>query len=114
MGGVDLDDVEAGAIGAGSGGAEGLSDGGDSGAVELVGLRVVGGEGDGAGGEDVVPAALVGGLDAFAAPRCPGAGFAAGVGELDSGARALGVEEGGDAGERARCARPSRGRGPGG
>ena len=33
-------------------------------------------------------------------PRRRHAGFAAGVGELDSGARALGMEEGGDAGER--------------
>ena len=100
MGGVNLDDVEAGADRRGRGGAEGLSDGGDTGAVELVGLRVIGGERDGAGGEDVGPAAASGAIDAFAAPRAPGAGFASGVGELDSGTRALGVEEGGDTGER--------------
>src|SRR5580698_8654075 len=96
---MDLDDVEAGAIGAGSGGTEGLGDGGDSGAVELVGLRVIGGEGDGGGGEDIRPAALVGSLDAVAGPGAIRAGFAAGVGELDSGARALGMKEGGDAGQ---------------
>lgn len=100
MGGVNLDDVETGAIGADGGGAKGLDDGSDAGVVQLMRLRIVGREGDGRGSENVGPAAVVGGLHAFAAPRAIGARLAAGVGKLNAGVRALGAQESRNAGER--------------
>ena len=100
MGGVNLDDVEPGLIGAQGGSAEGIADGGDTSVVELVWLRIIRSEGNGAWREDVGPATVRGPDDAFATARSPGAGFASGVGELNAGVGALRVQEGGDAGER--------------
>src|SRR5208283_687899 len=55
MGGVNLDDVEASLDGADCGGAKGAGNGGDSGAVEFVRLRVVGRKLNRTGREHVGP-----------------------------------------------------------
>ncbi len=96
VGGVNLDEVEAGAEGALGGLDEGGDEHLDSRGVEGLGDGVSGREGDG-GGSDGGPCTLFGGEEAFAVEGRGHAAFAAGVGELDAGAGALGVEEGGDA-----------------
>ena len=97
VGGVDLDEVKAGGEGAMRGLGEGVDDGVDSGLIEGLRYCVAGGEGDGAG-RDGLPAAFLGRWSS----RSPAngrrhAGFAAGVGELDSGTHALRVDEASDA-----------------
>ena len=57
VGGVDLDEVEAGGKSAACGLGEGADDGVDAGAIERLGHGVVGCEGDGARG-DGLPAAF--------------------------------------------------------
>ena len=66
VGSVDLDDLGAGGQGAPRGGGEGVDDAGDPGGIQRLrrGVAVV--EGDGARGDDVVPAS-VGGRDQLAA-----------------------------------------------
>jgi len=74
---------------------EGPDDGSDSSLIEGLGHGVVGGEGYSAGG-DGLPAALLWKQEAFAAEGNGHAGFAAGVGQLDTGADALRMDEADD------------------
>src|ERR1035438_10472394 len=99
MGGVNLDDIETGLIGADGGGAKGQHDRSDACVIELVRLWVVRGKRDGAGRQDVGPASSFRRDNAFPAPGAEGARLPPGVGELDSGARALGTQESRDAGQ---------------
>ena len=98
--GVNFDDVEAGAVGADGGVAEGGFDAGDAFGIEGVGCGEVVGKGDGRGRDDVGPSAFGGRDDAVMFPGRTHAGFAAGVGELNAGAGAVSMEEVDDAGER--------------
>jgi hypothetical protein len=98
VGGVNLDEVEAGVVGAMGGLREGVNNGVDAGLVEGLRNGVVRREGNGAGTEGL-PAAFVGLKEAFATERRGHGGFAAGVSELNSGANALRVDKLGDAGE---------------
>ena len=102
VGGVDLDEVEAGPLGACRGLGEGVHDDGDVRPVEGLGRGVLA-EGD-VGRRHGLPAA-VGRVHAavpVVAPLRPHRRLAAGVGELDAGRGALRVDEGDDA-------RPGRG-----
>jgi hypothetical protein len=98
VGGVDFDEVKAGGKGAAGSKAKGFDGGLDGVPIEGLGNGVSGRKGQGAGGYGL--SATLGGQDQVLADERRGhAGFAAGVGQLDAGAGALGVEEGGDAGE---------------
>ena len=98
VGGVDLDEVETSVVGAMGRSREGVNNGVDAGLIESLGRGVVGCEPDGTGAEGL-PSAFAGVEQAFASEGRGHGGFAACVGELDSGADALGVDELGDAGE---------------
>ena len=74
---------------------KGAHDGAIPALVEGLGYVVVRGEGDGAGG-DGLPVAFLWCEEAFAAERRSHAAFASGVGQLDTGADALRVNEGRD------------------
>ncbi len=82
--GMNFDYFESGLEGAGGGSGEIFDDFLNSGAIERDGLCVGVGKGDGAGGHGR-PAALGFGDEAAALPRAGSAGFASGVGELNSG-----------------------------
>ena len=96
MGGVDLDEVEAGGEGAVGCCDEVGDDLVHAGAVEGGGEGVGLVEADGGGG-DGLPATFGGGDGADLLPWDGHAGFAAGVGELGAGVGAVLVQEGGDA-----------------
>jgi hypothetical protein len=74
---------------------KGVDDGGDSGLIEGLGYSVVGSEGYSAGG-DGLPAAFFWKQQAFAAEGYGHAAFAAGVGQLNTGADALRMDEADD------------------
>ena len=96
VGGVDLDEVEAGGGGAMGGGDEVGDDLVEAGAVEGGGKAVGFVEGDG-GGCEGLPAAFGGRDEAGLFPGGGHAGLAAGVGELGAGEGAVVVEKVGDA-----------------
>ena len=98
VGGVNFNEIESGFEGSGGGLAEGFNEGVDSGLIERAGNGVGGGKRDGARriGQ---PATVLRLEEAFAGEGDGHAAFSTGVGELDADACALGVGEGGDAGE---------------
>ena len=100
VGAVDFDDLKPGGEGAARGGDERFDQRFDFGGGEGVGDGVAFAEGDGAGGYDLPAVGLRGGDGLAAVPGEIATGFAAGVGELDAGDGALGLEKIDDAAER--------------
>jgi hypothetical protein len=92
---VNFDNVEAGCGGTLRGLRKGANDGSNPREIEGLGHCVLGREGDGAGG-DGLPATLFRRQQALAIEGRSHAGFAAGVGQLNSGTSPLGVDEAGD------------------
>jgi hypothetical protein len=92
VGGVDLDEVEAGCMSAVSGLREGVDDSIDAGLIEGLGNGVIRCKGDGAGTEGL-PAAFAGTEKTLAGEGRGHGSFASGMGELNARADALSVDE---------------------